>query len=136
MKQTWIRRRWYDFRNGHSLYLIFLLTFSNFVLIFHRLLIERIPFLDEVFSQLWVFIIAFILIYIPLAVLIGHWHKRTQLRIDTEMMVRQNPLAARTWRVIIDLQTGKASEKDVDDLRELLKSIEKGQGIFHDSKKK
>jgi len=135
VKQTWIRRRWYDFRNGHSLYLIFILTFSNFVLIFHRLLIERIPFLDEVFSQLWVFVIGFVLIYIPLAVLIGHWHKRTQLRIDTEMMVRQNPLAARCWRVIIDLQTGKASEKDVDDLRELLKSIEKGQGIFDDSKK-
>jgi len=135
VKQTWVRRRWYDFRNGHSLYLIFILTFSNFVLIFHRLLIERIPFLDEVFSQLWVFVIGFVLIYIPLAVLIGHWHKRTQLRIDTEMMVRQNPLAARCWRVIIDLQTGKASEKDVDSLRELLKSIEKGQGIFDDSKK-
>jgi len=136
VKQTWIRRRWYDFRNGHSLYLIFLLTFSNFVLIFHRLLIERVPFLDEVFSQLWVFIIAFVLLYLPVAVLVGHWHKRTQLRIDTEMMVRQNPLAARTWRVIIDLQTGKASEKDVDDLRELLKSIEKGQGFFDDSKQK
>jgi len=136
VKQTWIRRRWYDFRNGHSLYLIFLLTFSNFVLIFHRLLIERVPFLDEVFSQLWVFIIAFVLFYLPVAVLVGHWHKRTQLRIDTEMMVRQNPLAARTWRVIIDLQTGKASEKDVDDLRELLKSIEKGQGFFDGSKQK
>ncbi len=129
MKQGWFKRRWYDFRNGHSIYLIFALTFSNFVLIFYRLLIERIPFLDEIFTDLWFFMIIFVLIYVPVAVLIGHWHKKTQMRVETEVLTRQNPLFARFIRTIIDIQTGKATEKEVNDVRELLKSIEEGTGM-------
>lgn len=129
MKQGWFKRRWYDFRNGHSIYLIFALTFSNFVLIFYRLLIERIPFLDEIFTDLWFFMIIFVLIYVPVAVLIGHWHKKTQMRVETEVLTRQNPLFAKFIRTIIDIQTGKATEKEVNDVRELLKSIEEGTGM-------
>lgn len=129
MKQGWIKRRWYDFRNGHGIYLIFALTFSNFVLIFYRLLIERIPFLDEIFTDLWLFMIIFVLIYVPVAVLIGHWHKKTQMRVETEVITRQNPLFAKFIRIIIDIQTGKATEKEVNDVRELLKSIEEGTGM-------
>ena len=129
MKQSWYKRRWYDFRNGHSIYLIFALTFSNFVLIFHRLLIERIPFLDEIFTDLWFFMIIFVLIYVPVAVLIGHWHKKTQMRVETEVLTRQNPLFAKFIGTIIDIQTGKATEKEVNDVRKLLKSIEEGTGM-------
>jgi len=129
VKQGWIKRRWYDFRNGHSIYLIFALTFSNFVLIFYRLLIERVPFLDEIFTDLWLFMIIFVLIYVPVAVLIGHWHKKTQMKVETEVITRQNPLFAKFIRIIIDIQTGKATEKEVNDVRELLKSIEEGTGM-------
>jgi len=129
VKQSWYKRRWYDFRNGHSIYLIFALTFSNFVLIFHRLLIERIPFLDEIFTDLWFFMIIFVLIYVPVAVLIGHWHKKTQMRVETEVLTRQNPLFAKFIGTIIDIQTGKATEKEVNDVRKLLKSIEEGTGM-------
>jgi len=128
VRQAWIRRRWFEFRQGHSFYLILLLSVSNFVLIFHRLLIERVSFLDEIFSQLWFFFVIFVLGYIPVAVLIGHWHKKTQLNVDSEMAMRQNPLFARALRILLDLQTGKASQKDVDDFRKLLKSIESGHG--------
>jgi len=129
VKQGWIKRRWYDFRNGHGIYLIFALTFTNFVLIFYRLLIERVPFLDEIFTDLWLFMIIFVLIYVPVAVLIGHWHKKTQMKIETEVITRQNPLFAKFIRIIIDIQTGKATEKEVNDVRELLKSIEEGTGM-------
>ena len=128
MDQAWIRRRWYEFRQGHSFYLILLLSVSNFILIFHRLLIERVGFLNEIFSQLWFFFLIFVLGYIPVAVLIGYWHKKTQLKIDTEMVMRQNPLFAKGFRILLDLQTSKASQKDVDDFRKLLVSIERGHG--------
>jgi len=128
VNQAWIRRRWYEFRQGHSFYLILLLSLANFVLIFHRLLIERVGFLNEIFSQLWFFFLIFVLGYIPVAVLIGYWHKKTQLKIDTEMVMRQNPLFAKGFRILLDLQTGKASQKDVDDFRKLLVSIEAGHG--------
>ena len=29
MDQSWTRRRWWEFRQGHSVYLVFVLTFIN-----------------------------------------------------------------------------------------------------------
>ena len=46
MQEGWMRSRWWEFSIGHSTYLIFILTFVNFILISHRLLIERVPFLE------------------------------------------------------------------------------------------
>jgi len=132
---TWFRRRWFDFRQGHGVYLIFVLTFANFVLIFHRLLIERVPVLDEFFPDLWAFVITFVLIYVPLAIAIGAWHRRTQLRIDTEVMLRQNPLWARMFGLFIDIQTGKASKEEIEKLRSLLKRIEVGDAEYFKKEK-
>ena len=125
MKQGWIRRRWWEFRQGHSTYLIFLLTFMNFVLIAYRLLIERIPFIQELFPQLWIFVLTFVLVYIPLSIIIGNWHRRTQLRVETTINVLENPLLARMFRTMLDIQTGKASKEEIEKARELLLNIEK-----------
>ena len=86
MSNEWIRRRWLDFRFGHSVYLIFALTFVNFVLIFHRLLIERVEILSEVFSSLWVFSLVFVLSYIPISIAIGAWHRKTQLKVEKDRL--------------------------------------------------
>ena len=128
------RRRWTNFRQGHSVYLIFALTFANFILIFHRLLIERVEFLSEIFSSLWVFAIVFVLIYIPLAVLIGHWHRKTQLKIEMELMYRQSPLLAKWFRVLFDMQTGKATKEEIENTRNLLKAIEDGKDRIEEDK--
>ena len=139
MQGNWIRRRWLDFRQGHSIYLIFILSFSNFILIFHRLFIERFEFFDGLFSELWIFVVAFIIIYIPVAILIGHWHRKTQIKVETEMIQKQNPMMAKWWRIMIDIQTGIASKKEIDDFRRMLKSIEDGtkkpDGDDHEQKK-
>ena len=128
MDSNWVKRRWYDFRNGHAMYLIYALTGANFVLIFHRLLIERVPFLNEVFSDLWFFAVVFILSYIPISVAIGVWHRKNQLKIDQEQVFRRNPPFARMFRIMMDIQTGKASEDEIKNAREFLKSIEEGKG--------
>ena len=126
MDQPWIRRRWYDFRLGHGLYLIFALSFANFILITHRLLIERVPILNEFFSSLWFFTIIFILAYIPISIVIGVWHRRTQLRVEQDIAMRQNPFLAKVLAVIIDIQTGKASKEQIETMRKTLEEIEKG----------
>ncbi len=131
----WLRRRWYDFRQGHSVYLIFGLTFANFVLIFHRLLIERVPILDELFPDLWAFVITFVLIYVPVAIVVGAWHRRTQLRVDSEVQMRQNPLWAKMFGLFIDIQTGKASKEEIENLRGLLKRIEVGDAEYFKKEK-
>ncbi len=125
MNNLWIRRRWLDFRFGHSLYLIFALTGANFVLIFHRLLIERVEILNEVFSNLWIFAIVFILVYIPVSVGIGAFHRRTQLPVESEQTLLNNPFMARNFRVLVDIIEGTASKEEINKFRNLLLSIEK-----------
>ena len=133
---SWIRRRWLDFRYGHGVYLIFILSFSNFILIFHRLLIERVDFLNDMFSDLWLFILIFILMYVPIAVLVGAWHRKNQIKIDADVALLQSPLLLRTLNMLIDIQTGKAKEKDIKILQNILKSAnlrEEKQQTNHDN---
>ena len=128
MDVNFFRRRWYDFRIGHSFYLIFLLSFANFILIFYRLLIEQVSGLNEIFSSLWLFVVVFILLYIPISVGIGAWHRKTQLKIEADVALKQSPLLAKVLGTIMDIQTGKASKEEIDELRKMLKKIESGQG--------
>lgn len=125
MNSNWFRRRWFDFRLGHSVYLIFLLSFSNFILIFHRLLIERIEFLNDIFSDLWMFIILFIGVYIPVSIAVGAWHRKTQIKIENEQSLLNNPFMARNFRMMIDIIEGKASKDEVQQFRKFLINIEK-----------
>ena len=125
MQEGWFRSRWWEFRIGHSTYLIFLLTFTNFVLISYRLLIERIPFLQDIVPELWIFAILFLLLYIPTSIIIGFWHRKTQLKVDTTLGMYQNPFVAKMFRTILDVQTGKASTEEIEEFRKLLLQIEK-----------
>ena len=125
MKEGWVRRRWWEFRQGHSVYLIFVLTFINFILIAYRLLIERVTIFKELIPELWIFALMFILFYIPAATLIGFWHRRTQLRVETTLVNQQNPVLARMIRTLLDVQTGIASEEEIKEFRKMLKNIEK-----------
>ena len=125
MSSIWFRRRWFDFRLGHSVYLIFALSFSNFLLIFHRLLIERVEFLNDIFSELWLFVLVFVGAYIPISIGIGAWHRRTQIKIENEQALLNNPFMARNFRMLIDIIQGNASKEDIDRFREFLHKIEK-----------
>ena len=125
MSSAWLRRRWLDFRFGHTVYLIFALSFANFILIFHRLLIERVESLNEFFSSLWMFGVVFILVYIPVSIGIGAWHRRTQIKVETEQQLLQNPFMARNFRMLIDIIEGKASKEEIEKFRNLLNRIEK-----------
>ena len=125
MSQGWIRRRWWEFRAGHSVYLIFVLTFINFILISYRLLIEKIPIFQELIPNLSMFVLLFLAFYIPAAIIIGFWHRKTQLKVETTLTMQQNPVFAKMIRSILDVQTGKASDEEIKEFREFLMKIEK-----------
>jgi hypothetical protein len=129
MNNGWARRRWWEFRQGHSVYLIFLLTFINFILISYRLLIERVAVFKEIVPELWIFALMFIIIYIPAATLIGFWHRRTQLRVETTLVQQQNPIQAKFFRTLLDVQTGRATKEEIEEFRKLLEKIEKRSNI-------
>lgn len=124
---NWARRRWVNFRLGHSGYLIFIMSFANFILISYRLLVERVETLSEIFSSLWMFVAVFTILYIPVAILIGHWHHKTQVKIETELLHSQDPVMAKWFRLLIDIQTGKATQDEITKTRNFLKSIEEGK---------
>jgi uncharacterized protein YneF (UPF0154 family) len=92
------------------------------------LLVERVEFLHEIFGELWVFILVFIIIYIPFSIIIGAWHRKTQFKIEADVMIRQNPLLAKMFRTLLDAQTGKISDKEIEEMRDFLKKIEDGKG--------
>jgi hypothetical protein len=86
-----MRRRWLDFRNGHSIYLVFMLTFVNFVIITYTLAIERFSFLESIFPSMWLWAVIFIAAYIPAAVVVGHFHRKLQIPTETRQMMDVNP---------------------------------------------
>lgn len=124
MNSSWARRRWYDFRMGHSIYLVFMMSFANFILIFHRLLIERVDWLNELLGDLWMFVALFVFLYVPVAVVVGAWHRRNQIKVETEVALMQSPLHAKVFRILLDMQAGRATPEEVDALRKLLKTVE------------
>jgi len=127
---SWVRRRWFDFRLGHGMYLIFAMSFANFILIFYRLLVERIEFLAEIITNLGTFVIILLITYVPLAILIGNWHKKTQIKVDQEQVFRRSPYLAEAFRVIIDILDGKTTKEEIEKYRKFLISIEKDAGGF------
>jgi len=117
VKEGWARSRWYEFRVGHGIYLIFILTFVNFILISYRLLIERIPFLEGIVPELWVFMVLFLAFYVPAAIIIGFWHRKTQLKVESTLVQQQNPMLAKLFRTMLDVKTGKASKEEIEKFR-------------------
>ena len=128
MSQGWVRRRWWEFRAGHSVYLIFVLTFINFILIAYRLLIEKIPMFQDLIPNLSIFVLLFLGFYIPTAIIIGFWHRKTQLKVETTLTMQQNPVFAKMIRTILDVQTGEASDEEIKEFRDMLEKIEKKSG--------
>ncbi len=113
LEKFWIRRRWLDGRFGHSLYLMFGLTFANFLLIAYRFLIKEESMFDDFIGNLWIFAIFFILSYIPFSIIIGHWHNRTQLKVENYLKRMEDPLLATMFRTILDIETKNISDEEI-----------------------
>ena len=114
LSKGFIRRRWLDFRNGHSIYLAFLLTFINFILISYNFLIKQLPFGIGDSMTLPSFILLFVLIYIPTAITLGVWQRKHQYSVENEALLRQNWMWAWIMQYQIRLIKGKTNPKEDD----------------------
>jgi hypothetical protein len=123
----WFRRRWLDFRNGHSIYLIFVLTFANFITIQYKLLIDQIPYLAGVFNNIIFFAIVFVLMYVPIGIVLGYWHRKTQWKVEQDALFRENKVGAIMWMYVIDLIEGNVSEEDKKLMKKALLGITRGE---------
>jgi len=123
MKEQYLRRRWLDFRNGHGIYLVFVLNFVNFVLITYNFAVQKISFLSGLFDSLGLFTMVFIVIYIPAAILIGYWHRRNQYSVENEAYIQENWISAWLLRHQIRLIQGKVTPEETQEVLRYLEKI-------------
>jgi hypothetical protein len=122
LNNKFVRRRWLDFRNGHSVYLVFLLTLVNFILIVYNFAILKVPALST-FLNLPLFILIFFLVYVPLAIIIGYWHRRNQYTVENEALLQENWIFAWISIYQIRLIQGKTTSAEDEAVLKYLNSI-------------
>ena len=135
MGQYAIRRLWLYFRYGHSTYFAFILSFVNFILLAYRFLIE--PNSDDfgIFNSLTNFAMVFLLIYIPVSIIIGHWHRSTQLKVEADIKFTRNVLLARAMKTLIGLKLESATAEEISAIEDELDKIAKKSTISTEKKK-
>ena len=127
--KKWVKRRWLDFRNGHGIYLVFLVTVAQFLVIQYKLFLNNIPLFHSI--PLWAFAIFFVAIYIPLGAIIGYWHRRTQYNVDNQTHFERNPIGATMNLFLIDLIDGKVTDEEKKQMRRyLLKILKQPERTF------
>ena len=130
MKNNFFTIRWLDFRHGQGIYLGFFIYFADTILIQYALLIEKFPFIDSLLgANLVGFAIIFIALYVPLAIIIGYWHRKSQWRVEAEALFNENRIGATMWLFVIDLIDGKITEQEKKEMRDMLLKITKGNKI-------
>ena len=127
MANQFMQRRWLDFRNGHSIYLAFILTFVNFILITYNFAVTRIPVLGGIADNIFAFTALFIAVYIPSAIIIGYWHRKKQYSVENEAWLRENWVWAWISMYQIRLIEGKATPEETRQVKEYLGMILKSQ---------
>jgi len=87
------------------------MSFANFIVIQYRLLVEYIPLLKLVFSSLIAFAIAFFLVYVPLAILIGWYdYRKFAVPVDTALVAKASPWNRDLARALILIAEGRNRE--------------------------
>ena len=125
-KKNLIKKFWFDGRNGTTNYFLLLLAMTNFILITYNFLIEDITIFNNLLSNMWIYAIIFLTLYFPISILIGRWHTNTQLHVDVAVKMNRDPIYAKMIRTLLDVQTGKASQEEIQEFRKILKKIESG----------
>lgn len=110
---------------GTTNYLMLFLAIINFVLITYNFLIEQNSTLGEIFSSMWIFVVIFLIFYVPISIMIGRWHTNTQ--ISTEQVIRnlEDPILAKMFRILLDVQTERSSEEEIKEFKDWVSNIEK-----------
>ena len=79
------------------------MTFANFVTIQYGLLIDQVLFLKNLFESIWLFAIIYVSVYVPIAIVIGYWHRKTQWRVEQHALFKENVIGATMWLFVIIL---------------------------------
>lgn len=99
------------------------MTFANFITIQYQLLLDRIPVFNSL--PIWGFAALFVALYVPLGMVIGYWHRKSQFSVEAEAWFAQNQIGATIYLFLIDLIDGKITQEEKDSMRTYLLKIMK-----------
>jgi hypothetical protein len=108
MDKKKIFKAWTFFRRGHGVYLVFIMSFMNFLVIQWRLLFEKVVILDAIFQRFYIFTLAFLACYVPFAVFIG-WldYRKGSVPVDLSESAKSSPYNKDMAKAIISLANGE-----------------------------
>ena len=94
---TWFGKRFWEYRQFYSAYIALFIAISNWITIQYRLVLENIPFLSSLFSNIGTFLIVAVVLISIISVLGGHYiHRKRQFRIEQELATEENPYLYRS----------------------------------------
>jgi hypothetical protein len=90
-------RAWFYFRNGWSMYFAFIFAAINTLVVTYYLALEKIPFLLDVFPTFSHYVVAAVLIGIPILIIIGfvHFKRSPAYRSEATIGFEVNPYQRR-----------------------------------------
>jgi len=97
-------RWWYYFKLGHGPYLAFGLSFSQWLVVLYMLAITRIPILQMIFPHFWTFALAFLFTYVPLATVIGWWHRHHVIKIESTIGFEERKSELVLYKTVLENQ--------------------------------
>jgi hypothetical protein len=88
----WAGRRFWESRQFYSAYIALFVAITNWITIQYRLLLENVPILNVIFSNIWVFMIAATIVFTIVSILGGHYiHRKRQFRLEQALTIEENP---------------------------------------------
>ena len=91
-RMGWMGRRFWESRQFYSAYIALFVAITNWITIQYKLLLENIPVLNIVFSNIWIFMIVAVVIFTTISILGGHYiHRKRQFRIEQAVATEENP---------------------------------------------
>ena len=88
----WSGRRFWESRQFYASYIALFIAITNWITIQYKLLLEHIPFLNILFSNIWVFMVVAGVVFSFLSILGGHYiHRKRQFRVEQAVSTEENP---------------------------------------------
>jgi cbb3-type cytochrome oxidase subunit 3 len=88
----WAGRRFWESRQFYSAYIALFVAITNWITIQYKLLLENVPVLNVLFSNIWVFMIAATIVFTIVSILGGHYiHRKRQFRLEQALSIEENP---------------------------------------------
>ena len=88
----WSGRRFWESRQFYASYIALFIAITNWITIQYKLLLEHVPFLNILFSNVWVFMVVAGVVFSLLSILGGHYiHRKRQFRVEQAVGTEENP---------------------------------------------